>query len=170
VGIQFAAALAGLSRATAPRDRRIGAERARDALLDAIDKWDDELLPYDCLPERHRERAPHAPEIYFDGPEAKEVGALRRAVTRRLPWTRRNRKLRGSRSTSRPIRYWLYTAASDRSDSSRGLESSDREDVISLVFLAILVSSNLCRVFTPDEIFADHNGHHGANLNAGRYR
>jgi hypothetical protein len=62
-------------------------------LLDAIDKWDDELLPHDCLPERHREAAPHAPEIYFDGPEAKEIGALRRAVTRRLPWTRRNRKL-----------------------------------------------------------------------------
>jgi hypothetical protein len=89
-----AAALAGLS----PEQQRhaIGVSALNEhvmPLLDAIDKWDDELLPYDCLPERHRERAPHAPEIYFDGPEAKEVGALRRAVTRRLPWTRRNRKL-----------------------------------------------------------------------------
>ena len=61
-------------------------------LLDAIDKWDDELLSYDCLPGL-QEQSAHAAEVYWDGREAKEVEALGKAVTRRLPWTRRNRKL-----------------------------------------------------------------------------
>jgi hypothetical protein len=62
-------------------------------LLDAIDSWDRELLIYDCLPESQRNRSEHAARVQINGRECAEADALKRAVTSRLPWTRRNRTL-----------------------------------------------------------------------------
>jgi len=62
-------------------------------LVHAIDKWDDELLFYDCLPDKQKYLAKHEAAVELNGREPAETEALKKAITWLLPWTRRNRVL-----------------------------------------------------------------------------
>ena len=85
----------GESRAQQRRDLGIPALRKKLLpILKAIDDWDDgDLLRYECLPPDLRDSTVRAPHFYFFGTEAPPIAELRKTISPRIAWTRRNRKL-----------------------------------------------------------------------------